>query len=106
MLRRPRNNPTTTAAQPPGRRLGGLPGRAVPLLRPGVAFVGGNPLLLSVEGEYVAKNLVLLAATASPALHTLGTRPVTATGHPALGAHRRPMRPDADRPLWGVSPLV
>lgn len=42
------------------------------LLRPDVAFVDGNPLLLSVEGEYVVKNLVLLAATASLALHPLG----------------------------------
>jgi putative oxidoreductase len=45
------------------------------LLRPDVAFVDGNPLLLSVEGEYVVKNLVLLAATASLALHSLGTPP-------------------------------
>jgi putative oxidoreductase len=45
------------------------------LLRPDVAFVDENPLLLSVEGEYVVKNLVLLAATASLALHSLGTRP-------------------------------
>jgi putative oxidoreductase len=46
----------------------------VPVLRPDVAFVDGNPLLLSVEGEYVVKNLVLLAATASLALHSLGTQ--------------------------------
>jgi putative oxidoreductase len=45
------------------------------LLRPDVAFVDGNPLLLSVEGEYVVKNLVLLAATASLALHSLGPAP-------------------------------
>lgn len=45
------------------------------LLRPEVAFVDGNPLLLSVEGEYVVKNLVLLAATASLALHAQATRP-------------------------------
>jgi putative oxidoreductase len=45
------------------------------LLRPDVAFVDGNPLLLSVEGEYVVKNLVLLAATASLALHSLDPRP-------------------------------
>jgi putative oxidoreductase len=45
------------------------------VLRPDVAFVDGNPLRLSVEGEYVVKNLVLLAATASLALHTLGTPP-------------------------------
>jgi putative oxidoreductase len=47
------------------------------LLRPDVAFIDGNPLLLSVEGEYVVKNLVLLAATASLALHSLGPRPTT-----------------------------
>jgi len=51
------------------------------VLRPDVAFVDGNPLLLSVEGEYVVKNLVLLAATASLALHSLGTRAVAATDH-------------------------
>ena len=45
------------------------------LLRPDVAFVDGNPLLLRVEGEYVVKNLVLLAATASLALHSLGAPP-------------------------------
>jgi hypothetical protein len=45
------------------------------VVRPDVAFVGGNPLLLRVEGEYVVKNLVLLAATAALALHTLGPRP-------------------------------
>jgi putative oxidoreductase len=45
------------------------------LLRPDVAFVEGNPLLLSVEGEYVVKNLVLLAATASLALHSFGAPP-------------------------------
>jgi putative oxidoreductase len=45
------------------------------LLRPDVAFVDGNPLRLSVEGEYVVKNLVLLAATASLALHSLGSPP-------------------------------
>ncbi len=45
------------------------------LLRPDVAFVDGNPLLLTVEGEYVVKNLVLLAAVASLALHSLGTKP-------------------------------
>ena len=55
-------------------------------LRPDVAFVGGNPLLLSVEGEYVAKNLVLLAATAALALHALRPRP-GATDRQLPGAH-------------------
>jgi putative oxidoreductase len=50
------------------------------LLRPDVAFVDGNPLVLSVEGEYVVKNLVLLAATASLALHSLGTPPAETKG--------------------------
>jgi putative oxidoreductase len=45
------------------------------VLRPDVAFMDGNPLRLSVEGEYVVKNLVLLAATASLALHSLGSPP-------------------------------
>ena len=44
------------------------------LTRPDVAFVDGNPLRLTVEGEYIVKNLVLLAATASLALHVLGLR--------------------------------
>jgi uncharacterized membrane protein YkgB len=32
------------------------------VLLPGVAFREGNPLLLTVEGEFVVKNLVLLSA--------------------------------------------
>jgi uncharacterized membrane protein YkgB len=32
------------------------------VLLPDVAFRGGNPLLLTVEGEFVVKNLVLLSA--------------------------------------------
>lgn len=32
------------------------------VLQPDVAFQDGNPLLLTVEGEFVIKNLVLLAA--------------------------------------------
>jgi putative oxidoreductase len=57
------------------------------LLRPDVAFVGGNPLLLSVEGEYVVKNLVLLAATAALALHTRSPRPDATTTHQRPAAH-------------------
>jgi putative oxidoreductase len=59
------------------------------VLRPDVAFVDGNPLRLSVEGEYVVKNLVLLAATAALALHALGPRP---------GASSTRQRPDAHQP--------
>ena len=57
------------------------------VLRPDVAFVGGNPLLLSVEGEYVVKNLVLLAATAALALHTRSPRPDATTAHRLPAAH-------------------
>jgi putative oxidoreductase len=57
------------------------------VLRPDVAFVDGNPLLLSVEGEYVVKNLVLLAATAALALHTLRPRPDATTAHRLPHAH-------------------
>jgi putative oxidoreductase len=57
------------------------------VLRPDVAFVGGNPLLLSVEGEYVVKNLVLLAATAALALHTRSPRPDSTTAHRLPDAH-------------------
>jgi uncharacterized membrane protein YphA (DoxX/SURF4 family) len=32
------------------------------VVQPGVAFAGGNPLLLTVPGEFVVKNLVLVAA--------------------------------------------
>lgn len=32
------------------------------VVQPEIAFQGGNPLLLTVEGEFAVKNLVLLAA--------------------------------------------
>ena len=35
---------------------------SVLLVNPQVAFQGGNPLLLTMEGEFVIKNLVLIAA--------------------------------------------
>ena len=35
---------------------------SVLVLRPDIAFQGGNPFLLTVEGEFVVKNLVLIAA--------------------------------------------
>jgi putative oxidoreductase len=63
------------------------------LLRPDVASVDGNPLLLSVEGEYVVKNLVLLAATAALALHTLSPRPDGTTTRQFPDAHDPDHRP-------------
>ena len=32
------------------------------IIRPEIAFQGGNPLLLTTEGEFVVKNLVLISA--------------------------------------------
>ena len=32
------------------------------VVKPEIAFQGGNPLLLTTEGEFVIKNLVLIAA--------------------------------------------
>jgi putative oxidoreductase len=69
------------------------------LLRPDVAFVDGNPLLLSVEGEYVVKNLVLLAATASLALNSLDTQPAEAWGLHLAGARD----PDRETPTEGAA---
>jgi putative oxidoreductase len=57
------------------------------VLRPDVAFVDANPLLLSVEGEYVVKNLVFLAATAALALHARSPRPDATTNHQLPDAH-------------------
>jgi hypothetical protein len=66
----------------------------VPLLRPDVASVDGNPLL-SAEGENVVKNLVLLAATATLALHTLSPDPT----RPLLTGSRMPtIKPTAPQP--------
>ncbi|WP_158845824.1 DoxX family protein [Saccharothrix deserti] len=39
------------------------------VVQPGVAFQDGNPLLLSVTGEFVLKNLVLVAAALVVARH-------------------------------------
>ena len=35
---------------------------SVLVLEPGLSFVNGNPLLLTVTGEFVVKNLVLIGA--------------------------------------------
>jgi putative oxidoreductase len=43
-------------------------------VQPGVAFGDGNPLRLSVTGEFVLKNLVLLAAALVVAGHHRGRR--------------------------------
>ena len=35
---------------------------AAPLFSPAMFFTAGNPLLLTIEGEFVVKNLILIAA--------------------------------------------
>lgn len=40
--------------------------------QPGVAFQGGNPLMLTMTGEFVVKNLVLMAAGVVLATATVG----------------------------------
>lgn len=42
------------------------------VLHPAIAFQDGNPLLLSVEGEFIAKNVVLVAAGLALAGQRLG----------------------------------
>jgi putative oxidoreductase len=45
--------------------------------QPGVTFQGGNPLILTTEGEFVIKNLILLSAV----LVLYGRRRVSAARH-------------------------
>lgn len=47
---------------------------AVFVVRPDAAFVDGNPLLVTLEGEFIAKNLVLVAALLVVAAYS-GPRP-------------------------------
>ena len=66
------------------------------LVQPDVAFMAGNPLLLTVEGEFVVKNLVLLSAGLS-----VGSRladlpagraaPAAISAPSALGLSTRPL---------------
>jgi hypothetical protein len=83
----PWSEPTTTVGPLAGVALQLSGTFLVLVLRPDVAFVGGNPLLLSVEGEYVVKNLVLLAATAALALHARSPRPDATANHQLPDAH-------------------
>jgi putative oxidoreductase len=53
------------------------------LIIPDVAFRNGNPMLLTVEGEFVVKNLVLLAAGMVVGSHVR-----------AIGDHKRTQRND------------
>ncbi|MBA2427312.1 MAG: DoxX family membrane protein [Actinobacteria bacterium] len=53
------------------------------VLQPDVAFQGGNPLLLTTEGEFVIKNLVLLSAGLVLGSHLRRIRPWFGTGEQA-----------------------
>ncbi len=50
----------------------------VMIVQPAVAFQNGNPLLLTTEGEFVVKNLVLISALLMLAVQ----RPIGAGGRP------------------------
>ncbi len=66
------------------------------IVQPDVAFQNGNPLLLTVEGEFVVKNLVLLSAGLVVGSRLRAPRPWSAT--PA----RQPDSPDGQsRPSTG-----
>lgn len=52
---------------------------AAPLFAPTIFFVNGNPLLLTMEGEFVVKNLVLIAAGVVIGGHEVRPNPVAKT---------------------------
>ena len=52
------------------------------LVQPDVAFLAGNPLLLTVEGEFVVKNIVLLSAGLTVASHLTALPAPTAASAP------------------------
>lgn len=54
------------------------------VIQPDVAFQGGNLLLLTAEGEFVVKNLVLLAAGVAVCARSRVQR---SPGSPARGSH-------------------
>jgi hypothetical protein len=58
---------------------------------PDVAFTAGNPLRLTVEGEFVVKNLVLLTAglVVGSSLPALDPRPPTSAGAPDRASPER-----------------
>lgn len=56
------------------------------VMQPDIAFQGGNPLLLTTEGEFVVKNLVLLAAGIVVCARSR-SRSHRATGSPAREGH-------------------
>lgn len=71
------------------------------VMQPGDAFEGGNPLRLSVLGEFVLKNLVLIAAGIVVAAATI-PRPEPGKGVGRMLAqsaeHDRPIPPPRDEP--------
>jgi uncharacterized membrane protein YkgB len=69
------------------------------VVQPQAAFQAGNPLLLTTEGEFVVKNLVLItaclvlmAADQPRRSRHRPTDPLDPTGEPALGQRRQPRR--------------
>jgi hypothetical protein len=56
------------------------------VMLPQLMFRGHNPFLLTESGEFVAKNLVLIAATVVLIAHTGGPRTASEAGHPIAGS--------------------
>jgi putative oxidoreductase len=77
------------------------------IVLPDVAFQGGNPMMLTAEGEYVVKNLVLLSAGLVVASGVKPLRAVPRTGvrsrvSGGLQGKARPSRSIARLSLWLV----
>ena len=65
---------------------------SVLVLRPDLAFQGGNPLLLTLEGEFVIKNLVLVAAGLVMLYVLRQPRDMSTNRLPSLGRNWFPFR--------------
>ena len=73
------------------------------VLQPNVAFQGGNLLLLTAEGEFVIKNLVLIAAGLVLLASTIGAE---RGGESFVGASPTKRPSDSKSRPWRVNALV
>ncbi len=69
------------------------------IVQPAVAFQNGNPLLLTTEGEFVVKNLVLISSLLMLAVQRQGGRPASRSGPIARGTSSPPPCDGGERPL-------
>jgi putative oxidoreductase len=72
------------------------------VMLPQLMFRGHNPLLLTESGEFVTKNLILIAATLVLIAHT-GTRATSPSG---TGAHPAPEQSSAPRPAGAIGESI